>query len=139
MSKADIRWKQRFQNYNKALARLKGAVDLASQRKLSELEEQGLIKAFEFTHELAWNVLKDFFENQGETGILGSRDAVRLAFRRGIIQNGETWMEMIKARNQTSRTYDEEIAESIANNILAEFYPEFVAMQSRFEVLEQAS
>jgi len=79
MSKADIQWKQRFQNCNRALAGLKDAVNLASQRKLSELEELGLIKAFEFTHELAWNVLKDFFENQGETGILGSRDAVRLA------------------------------------------------------------
>nr|VFJ56069.1 MAG: nucleotidyltransferase substrate binding protein, HI0074 family [Candidatus Kentron sp. DK] len=73
----DIRWRQRFDNYRQALARLRDAVALRQQRPLSDLEQQGLIKAFEFTHELAWNVMKDYFEYQGNTRITGSRDAIR--------------------------------------------------------------
>jgi dipeptidase len=65
MKNQDIRWMQRFQNYRQALARLSEAVALSRQRALSELEEQGLIQAFEFTHELAWNVLKDYLEAAG--------------------------------------------------------------------------
>nr|VFJ60551.1 MAG: nucleotidyltransferase substrate binding protein, HI0074 family [Candidatus Kentron sp. DK] len=76
-SKLDIRWRQRFDNYRRALARLRDAVSLRKKRPLSDLEQQGLIKAFEFTHELAWNVMKDYFEYQGNTSITGSRDAIR--------------------------------------------------------------
>ena len=61
----DVRWRQRFQSFRKAFTQLKAAADLAKQRKLSELEQQGLIQAFEFTHELAWNTLKDFLESRG--------------------------------------------------------------------------
>ena len=63
----DIRWKQRFLNYKKALLQLSNAVELNQQRGLSDLEKQGLIQSFEYCHELAWNVLKDFFEYQGKT------------------------------------------------------------------------
>ena len=61
----DIRWIQRFANFQSALAQLKDGVDTFNSRDLSLLEKQGLIQAFEFTHELAWNVLKDYFEYQG--------------------------------------------------------------------------
>ena len=135
----DIRWKQRFQNYSTALARLGGAVELASQRNLSELEEQGLIQGFEFTHELAWNTIKDFFESQGESGILGSRDAVRLAFKRGLIEDGDTWMEMIKSRNLSSHTYIEDIARSIAQSILTAYYQAFVSLRDRIEAHSKSS
>ncbi|MCL2042013.1 MAG: nucleotidyltransferase substrate binding protein [Bacteroidales bacterium] len=60
MEPKDIRWKQRLENYKKALMQLRNAVALGQERPFSELEEQGLIQAFEFTHELAWNVMKDF-------------------------------------------------------------------------------
>ena len=63
MKKQDVRWRQRFQNFNKAFSQLSGAAALAQQRPLSELEQQGLIQVFEFTHELAWNTLKDFLED----------------------------------------------------------------------------
>jgi len=63
------------------------------------LEQQGLIKSFKFTHELAWNVMKDYFEYQGSTGIAGSRDAIREAFRRGLVSDGEAWMATIGSRN----------------------------------------
>jgi nucleotidyltransferase substrate binding protein (TIGR01987 family) len=128
----DIRWKQRFNNYSKALQTLRRAVELAGQRDLSELEEQGLIQGFEFTHELAWNVLKDYLEEQGIIGIIGSKNATREAFRNGLISDGESWMDMIKARNLTSHTYNTDIAEGIAQDILTRFYPAFVDMEKRF-------
>jgi nucleotidyltransferase substrate binding protein (TIGR01987 family) len=72
----DIRWKQRFSNYTNALEQLQEAVDLSCERELSMLEKQGLIQAFEYTHELAWNVMKDFLEYQGNQNVKGSRDAI---------------------------------------------------------------
>jgi len=107
----DIRWKQRFNNYLRALQTLTEAVELAQTRDLSNLEEQGMIQGFEFTHELAWNVLKDYLEEKGIVGIIGSKDATRLAFKNGLIDDGEAWMDMIKARNLSSHTYNQETAE----------------------------
>ena len=88
-------WKQRFSNYLKALTQLQKFIDKGD---LNEVEEQGLRQAFEFTHELAWNVMKDYFEYQGNTSITGSRDAAREAFQNGLIEDGHQWMEMIKSR-----------------------------------------
>src|ERR1017187_2430079 len=122
MSKADIRWIQRFDNFKRAFARLADAAAQAKQRKLSELEEQGLIQAFEFTHELAWNTLKDFLEARGTVvKIYGSRDATREAFGAELIVNGEAWMKMIEHRNQTSHTYNEKIADAIVEAILTHY------------------
>jgi nucleotidyltransferase substrate binding protein (TIGR01987 family) len=128
----DVRWQQRFQNYQLALTRLSAAVALSQQRPLSDLERQGLVQAFEFTHELAWNVLKDYLEEQGVMEIIGSKTVSRAAFRSGLIEDGEAWMEMIKARNLSSHTYQEEIAENIVKAILARFYPALLAMERRF-------
>ena len=131
----DIRWKQRFNNYTQALQTLRRAVELSRQRDLSELEEQGLIQGFEFTHELAWNVLKDYLEEQGVIGIIGSKNATREAFKNGLIGDGQTWMDMIKARNLTSHTYNTDIAGSIAKDILTRFYPALADMEKRFSLL----
>lgn len=125
---SDIRWKQRFDNYLRALATLRNAVELARQRPLSELEQQGLIQGFEFTHELAWNVLKDFLEEKGISGLIGSRDATRSAFKNGLIEEGEIWMDMIRARNLTSHAYQLELASRIASDILTRYYPAFDAL-----------
>lgn len=114
----DIRWQQRLDNYVRALAQLQAAVGLSQTRPLSELEQQGLIQAFEFTHELAWNVMKDYFAYQGQTSIMGSRDATRAAFAAGLIEDGEGWMEMIVSRNQSSHTYNRATAEALAGRIL---------------------
>jgi nucleotidyltransferase substrate binding protein (TIGR01987 family) len=75
--KKSIRWVERLENFKSALLQLQKAVTLAKAKPLSDLEKQGVIQAFEFTHELAWNVLKDYFEYQGTTSITGSRDASR--------------------------------------------------------------
>jgi len=131
----DIRWQQRFNNYLKAFQTLAEAVELARVRELSKLEQQGLIQSFEFTHELAWNVLKDYLEDKGITGLIGSKDATRAAFKNGLIEQGEDWMKMIEARNQTSHTYNPNIAQAIANDILERFYPAFSSMAKKFTAL----
>jgi len=99
------------------------------------LERQGLVQAFEFTHELAWNVLKDYLEEQGVMDVIGSKTVSRTAFRNGLIEDGEAWMEMIKARNLSSHTYQEEIADNIVKAILARFHPALLAMERRFSEL----
>jgi nucleotidyltransferase substrate binding protein (TIGR01987 family) len=132
---SDIRWKQRFNNYIKAFQTLVAAVELARTRELSELEQQGLIQSFEFTHELAWNVLKDYLEEKGIMGLIGSKDATRAAFKAGLIEQGEDWMKMIEDRNKTSHTYDPHVAQAVAENILERFYPAFEKMAKRFTAL----
>jgi nucleotidyltransferase substrate binding protein (TIGR01987 family) len=126
MQSFDIRWEQRFANYNKALSQLTKFIE---QKKLNELEEQGLIQAFEYTFELAWNVIKDYYLFQGETGIQGSRDAFRMAFSRGLINNGEEWMKMIESRSRTSHTYNEETAKEIANAVRNKYFDMFIDLQ----------
>lgn len=133
MNSEDIRWKQRFCNYKKAVLQLSSAIQLNQQRPLSNLEKQGLIQSFEYCHELAWNVFKDFFYYQGNSNIMGSRDATREAFNRNLIADGETWMQMITSRNQTSHTYDETIANAIAEKIITFYYPLFAKLQNRMQ------
>jgi len=118
----DIRWKQRFQNYKKALGTMESAVELVSSRELSNLEKQGVIQGFEFTFELAWNVMKDYLEEQGITGIIGSKNAVRQAFSKGLIDDGQVWIEMVESRNISSHSYDEEIAEMLQQKIINIFF-----------------
>ena len=133
MNDQDIRWQQRFANYKKALVQLKNAVDLSKQRPLSLLEKQGVIQAFEFTHELAWNVLKDYLEDQGNQNIKGSKDATREAFKVELIVDGEQWMAMIQSRNVSSHTYDEQTAEQLVAAIINDYFPRFVVLQTEME------
>jgi nucleotidyltransferase substrate binding protein (TIGR01987 family) len=135
MPQDDIRWLQRFSNYKKAYAQLEKAVQLSEQRPLSDLEIQGLIQAFEFTHELAWNVMKDYFEYQGNFALAGSRDATKEAFKMEIIEDGDMWMEMIKSRNKTSHTYNETIALEIADKIIHHYLPLFQLLGQKMESL----
>jgi hypothetical protein len=95
MADADIRWRQRFHNFKRALLVLERGLDLARQRPLSELEYQGM------------------------EGIIGSRDATRLAFQHDLISDGEGWMAMIKARNPSSHTDNLEQAHAIGAAALA--------------------
>lgn len=133
----DIRWIQRFSNYNKALETLSEAVALNEERTLSKLEKQGLIQSFEYTHKLAWKIMQDFFVYQGNTELRGSRDATREAFKNDLITDGDNWMEMIKKRNLTSHTYNEETSEEIYENIIEYFHPLFVAFQTKMQELKE--
>jgi len=127
---SEIRWHQRLNSFNSALKQLADGVALSQQRQLSTLEEQGLIQAFEYNFELAWNVIKDFYYSQGETDIQGSRDAFRLAFKRGLIVQGDIWMGMIKSRVQTSHSYNEKTAEEIVEKIKHEYLSELLTLSS---------
>jgi nucleotidyltransferase substrate binding protein (TIGR01987 family) len=137
MSTQDIRWIQRSTHFIKALSQLQEAVELAQQRPLSRLEAQGMIQAFEFTHELAWNTLKDFLEDRGVQGLYGSKDASRAAFKAGLIEKGEAWMDMIQSRNLTSHTYDETIAAQIISAIRSLYFAEFEALRVKLEGLKR--
>ncbi len=133
MSEKDIRWIQRLSNYSKALGQLSRFIE---KKELNELEKQGLIQAFEYTYELAWNTIKDYFQDQGETGIHGSRDAFRLAFRRGLVENGQAWMDMIRSRTLTTHTYNQEVADAIADEVFNTYYAEFTLLEKTFNVLK---
>jgi nucleotidyltransferase substrate binding protein (TIGR01987 family) len=133
MRNKNIRWLQRFSNYKKALSGLKEFID---KDKLNKLEEKGMIKAFEYTYELAWSTIKDFYEDQGETGLQGAKDSFRLAFNRGLIREGELWMQMITDRNNTTHTYNEKTAKEIAKNILENYFGLFVELQNKLEKIK---
>ncbi len=132
----DIRWKQRFSNYRKALNQLQKFIN---KGELSELEEQGLIKVFEYTYELAWNTLKDFLEFSGQSDIYGSRDAIRKSFQLGIIEDGDGWMDMLKSRNKTSHTYNEDTAKEISKAVFTLYYGLFTKLNEKFEHLSSDS
>ena len=132
----DIRWEQRFVNYQKALSQLQKFID---KGELSELEEQGLVKAFEYTYELAWTTLKDFLEYRGQTDIYGSRDAIRKAFQLNLIDDGESWMDMLKSRNITSHTYNKETAEEICQAVKDVYYSLFQQLETRLDGLQSDS
>ncbi|WP_154856705.1 nucleotidyltransferase substrate binding protein [Cyclobacterium xiamenense] len=132
----DIRWKQRFSNFRKAYKQLEDAVALANTRELSQLEKQGLIQSFEYTHELAWLVMKDFFFYQGNFEIRGSRDATRESFKNNLLDDGEIWMDMIKSRNRSSHTYNEAIAVEIAQKIITQYFEAFFAFKIKMEQVE---
>ena len=132
----DIRWEQRFVNYKKALSQLQKFIN---KGELSELEEQGLVKAFEYTYELAWTTLKDFLEYRGQTDIYGSRDAIRKAFQLNLIDDGENWMDMLKSRNKTSHTYNKETAEEICQAVKDIYCSLFQQLESRLDRLKADS
>lgn len=127
----DIRWKQRFNNFKMAFQQLQSAHGLAQKRSLSDLEKQGYIQAFEFTHELAWNVLKDYIEHTGGQKLIGSKDTTREAFQKGLIDDGNSWMEMIKSRNLTSHTYNEAVSKEIIEKISNVYFACFLQFEKK--------
>ncbi len=143
----DVRWQQRFSNYRKALKKLNQAIeiikhntgvakDTAEEKSaLDEVLKQGLILSFEYTHELAWNVMKDYAEYQGNNNVKGSRDATREAFKMELITNADSWMDMLKSRNDTSHTYNEHTADEIYSKIVQTYQPLFIAFAEKMELL----
>lgn len=144
----DIRWEQRFSNYVKALNKLTQAVEYIKKNVtgedepiedddldfvLDEIIKEGLIQRFEYTHELAWNVMKDYAAYQGNSSIGGSRDATREAFQLQLISDGRIWMDMIGSRNKTSHTYNEETADEIYAKIINRYYDAFLEFEKNME------
>lgn len=133
MSNEPARWIRRFDHYNRAFTQLEKGVELASERELSDIEKEGVIQRFEYTQELAWLVIKDFYKEQGDTNIQGSRDAFRMASERGLVTQGAELMDTIKSRNATSHTYDEDTANEIFTSIIEEHYGAFLELKQVFE------
>lgn len=128
MINTDIRWKQRFKNYQNAFAQLSKFIQ---KEDLNELEEQGLIQSFEYNHELAWKTLADFIKNSGNNEIYGSKDATREAFNLGLISDGDIWMDMIVSRNMTSHTYNEDVTKKIINKIKNDYYQKLQELEKK--------
>jgi nucleotidyltransferase substrate binding protein (TIGR01987 family) len=117
MSKLDIRWKQRFQNYNRALFLLSDALKDGSE-KLSLLEKEGTLQRFEFTFELAWKLMKDYLEESGITiNPITPKQVIKQAFTAKIISDGQVWIDMLLSRNLMSHTYDFIKFEAIAKDV----------------------
>ena len=132
--KEDIRWVQRFSNFKKSFAQLTRFMD---RTVLNELEEQGLIQSFEYNHELAWKTQKDFLEEQGVEELFGSKNVAKEAFKVGLIDDAEVWLKMVKARNMSSHTYNEETKNKILNEIIEEYYDAFMKLKEKFEKFEK--
>ncbi|KZN14701.1 nucleotidyltransferase [Marinomonas sp. TW1] len=128
------RWKQRFQNYKKALLQLNEAVE-AYDEKSPNIIKEGVLQRFEFTHELAWKVLKDYLEYEGHQNITGSRTTTRLAFNLGLIQDGQTWMDMIESRNKTVHAYDASILETEFSKVRESYNACFIQLKEKLSTL----
>jgi nucleotidyltransferase substrate binding protein (TIGR01987 family) len=133
MESKDVRWKQRFKNYEKALAKLSEVVDRDFET-MSELEIEGLIQRFEYTYELAWKTLQDFLREKGYTDIAGPTPVLEQAFQNGYIKSAEGWREMKKSRELTSHTYDEWTAMEIAKDVIESYHDLLVQLETRLKV-----
>ncbi len=126
------RWIYRFDNYTRALALLREAVDAMQARHMSDLEKQGLIQRFEFTCELAWKLLKDYLEHTAvRLETVTPATVVREAFAARLIENGDLWMQSLDARNRTSHIYDLKTFEKILADIARDYLPLFEALQRK--------
>ena len=135
MNEIQPRWIERLTTFKNAIARLCEIVDIYKQRPLNSFENDSLIKRFEFTYEMAWKLMMSYEKENGVTELMGSKDVVRRAFAMSLIDNGEAWMEMIDDRNKTSHLYDEEMAEDVIDDIVHTYYPLFLELRNKMDVL----
>lgn len=124
----DIRSQQRFENFKKALSLYSGAV----RPKMSRLEEEGLIQRFEYTFELAWKYLQDLLQERGYSNVRGPRPVIEQAFQDGLISDGTLWLEMLKARNETTHLYNEVIFADIIKKVKTSFLKILKSFQANF-------
>lgn len=133
---ADIRWKQRFQNYERAFLLLREAFekDLAT---MSSLEKEGLIQRFEYTYELAWKTMKDYMEDQGVVfDQITPRRVIKEAFSAKIIEDGQGWIDMMIHRNKLSHIYQEVVFKEAVHAIRDKYFSLFDTL---YELLKEAS
>ena len=126
MNTNDIRWKQRFQNFEEGIK---------AYPHLSVLEKEGLLQRFEYTFKLGWKTLKDYLESQ-EIRLQYPREVIKQAFHYGLIENGEIWMEMLEKRNLTVHAYDEKIFNKALNRLYKDFYQ---ALKQLYDLLKKQS
>ena len=131
MSNADNRWQQRFQNYQKALRLLETCMP-ADEKNPTPIETLALVQAFEMCTELAWNVMKDYMQAQGLVFQVTPKGAIREAFNRKIIPDGQTWLDAIESRNLSAHTYNQSVALELVQKIVTRFAPAFLTLEQVF-------
>jgi len=117
MGDEDIRWKQRFQNFEKARKKFHNALKAYQESPGNELYQMALVQTFEFTYELGWKTVKDFLQYEGVKKVSLPREAIKEGFHHQIIEDGQSWIEMLEDRNLMAHTYDEEKASKALNHI----------------------
>jgi len=130
MPDKDIRWIQRFHNYDKALKLLEEALQIPDP---DMVQKAGIIQFFEMSFELAWNLVKDFLEEQGFVDVKSPRSALKKAFEMGIIEHGHSWMDLLTDRNLTAHTYDEQKATELETLIQEKYFPILKALHTNFK------
>ena len=118
----NTRWKQRFDNFKQANKNLHETADCINSENLNKIYTMAIIQAYEMCFELAWKTMKDYLEYYG-TSVENPRSTIKEAFAQQIISDGQSWIEMMEARNKTSHTYKESFAKQIAENILNNYMP----------------
>ena len=119
----EIRWHYRFQNFSRAYSLLRAAFEREVD-ELNDLEREGVIQRFEFTFELAWNTLKDRLEYDGVVmDSVTPRNVIRTAAATGLIADGQTWINMLDDRRNTSHRYDVDLLESVLGSIRDNYLP----------------
>ena len=130
--KPDIRWKQRFQNFEKAYTLLRQALE-EGPSSLTLLEKEGVIQRFEYSFELAWKLIKDFLE---EGGLIISpvtpRQVLKDAFAAKLIAGGQVWIDMLDHRNLLSHTYDSAVFEEAVDAIAQRYLPAMEKLDAFF-------
>ncbi len=126
----DIRWKQRFQNFEKSLLLLERALEIESP---DIVQKAGLIQFFELTFELSWKVMKDYLEAEGFEDIKSPRAAIKKSFEIELIENGHLWIKLLEDRNLTTHTYDEETVDKIEQLIRNEYAPSIRAFHEKIK------
>ncbi len=131
MEEQDVRWEQRFQNFEKSIHYL----EISMQIKNPDIIQQaGMIHFFEMTFELAWNTIKDYLQAQGFNNIKSPRSALKKAFEIDLIEDGNSWLELLTNRNLTAHTYDEEKANEVINLIRQEYFPLLKILYTTFKL-----
>lgn len=120
MEGKDVRWRQRFENFEKSYKLLE---KYSHQEIMTDLEKAGMIQLFEMTFELAWKVMKDYLEAQGFK-VKSPREAIKLGFQIELLDNGHIWMDALENRNLTTHTYDESLTNKILIKIIEEYLPQ---------------
>ncbi len=130
MAQEDIRWKQRFANFSKAMSHLEKALEIPEP---DMVQKAGIIQFFEMSFELAWNMVKDYLEEQGFVDIKSPRGALKKAFEVNILEKGHEWMELLQDRNLTAHTYDEQKATDMEHLIQNKYFPILKELHDSFK------
>lgn len=129
MDQKEIRFQQRFSNFEKTYLQLQSAMNRFDT--LNTLEKEGLVQRFEYTFELAWKTMKDYIESKGEME-RSPRDVIKKSFQLEIIENGEIWLDMLANRNLMAHTYNEDTFIQIVKLIKENYFLEIEKLVNYF-------